>query len=42
MGEGFKVFFGEEVEDFGADLISDEDIVEDDVELGFEVLVDLE
>lgn len=35
MGEGFEVFFGEEVEDFGADLITDEDIVEDDVELCF-------
>jgi hypothetical protein len=35
VGDGFEVFFGEEVEDFGADLISDEYIVEDDVELSF-------
>jgi hypothetical protein len=35
VGKGFEVFFGEEVEDFGANLISDEYIVKDDVELCF-------
>ncbi len=42
MGERFEILFGEEMENFGADLISNEDIVEDDVDLGLEVLVDLE